>query len=424
MRQPPFKTTEMKQLSVILSTFLFVFANCKKDELETKDENGTVIKKNYIWKSPLTENQWIWSGPIQVPVYKEKFITATHFEANAKLAALNIFTGETEWEWNDYIGRDQNEIFLSLHWPYYHENILIFQKGPRSYCIDMGTGQTVWKIEAEQGYHTHLTGKGTEYLSIGQNGDTLGRPFKVDFIGDIYTGDKYPTPHPEIELLPISSSGNAMASNGGTLFEANGKQYLLSSYSKSAENWEVLPFLGLYNRTEDRWEYAEKQILPRHRRNSITNFPIVHDGLVVTSVGYHICVNDLWTGDSIWAYDCGGNFLFGGFFIHEGRIYAMAEPVALYCLDLYTGAVIWKQDNDGLGTTSKMSHLNGVVYFSSGGNGRLMAVDMEDGKLLWNIESPDGEGYKEVAVYPGKDGEQPLVLTATYQNAYCFEAIR
>ncbi len=131
-----------------------------------------------------------------------------------------------------------------------------------------------------------------------------------------------------------------------------------------------------------------------------------------------------WTGDSIWAYDCGGNFSFGGFLVHEGRIYAMAEAVALYCLDLYTGAVIWEQDYGLFGTTSKLSHLNGVLYFSNGGNGNLMAVDMADGKILWNIDSPDDEAFKEVAVYPGKSGEKPLVLTATYQNAYCYEAVR
>ncbi|MEZ4953756.1 MAG: hypothetical protein R2825_09280 [Saprospiraceae bacterium] len=53
---------------------------------------------------------------------------------------------------------------------------------------------------------------------------------------------------------------------------------------------------------------TEKQILPRHLRNIVTGFPVLKDDIVVTSVGYHIPANDLWTGDSIWAYDCGGNF--------------------------------------------------------------------------------------------------------------------
>ena len=409
-----------------MALILFVsgFVSCKKDQI-LKDDSGTIIKKSYVWKKPLTENQWIWSGPIQVPIYGDKYITATHFEANAKLAALNIFDGETQWEWNDYLGIDNDTVFLSLKRPYYYENILIFQRGPRSYCINLATGQTVWKRTDNQGFHTHLTGAGTEYLSKGVSGDTIGYEIFTDFIGNIYTGEKYPTPPPTgFTFFPGNPAQGAIASNGGNLFEANGKKYLLSGYAKAAENWNVLPFLGLYNRTDDKWEYAEKQILPKHWTHSISNFPIISDEIVVTSIGNHSCANELWTGDSIWVRNLGGNFDFGGFLVHEGRIYAMAEAKALYCLDLHTGAVIWKQDYAGLGTTSRMSYLNGVLYFSSGGSGTLMAVDMSDGRIIWNLESPDGESYKEVAVWPGGNGKKPLVRTATYQNAYCYEAVR
>ncbi len=415
----------MSSIKILFTVTVFLFfSTCKKEDL-VKDDTGAIIKKPYVWKRPLTENQWIWSGPIQVPIFQDKYITATHFEANAKLAALNIFDGEVEWEWNDYLGKDIESIFLSLKWPYYYENILIFQNGPRSYCIDMATGQTVWKVTADQGFGTYLTGTKDEFLSQGDNGDTMGYRIYADYVGNIYTGDKYPLPRPaNLVLIPDNSAQIAVATNGGNLFEANGKQYLLSAYAKGAENWNVLPFLGLYNRTEDRWEYSEKQILPKHWTHSISNFPIISEDIVVTSVGNHICANDLWTGDSVWAYDCGGNFDFGSFLVLDGRIYAMAEAKALYCLDLHTGAVIWKQDYDGLGTTSHLSQLNGVLYFSSGGSGTLMAVDMATGKIIWNLESPDGENYKEVAIWPGGGGKKPLILTATYQNAYCYEAVR
>jgi outer membrane protein assembly factor BamB len=403
---------------------LILFAACKKENI-TRDDTGAIIKMQHRWKKPLTENQWIWSGSVQLPVFEDKYITVTHFEANAKLAAFNILNGEILWEWNDYMGIDQDTVFLNLHWSYANGNLFVFQKGPRSYCIDTRTGQTVWKKTDDQGFHSNLTGTGSEYLSKGKSGDTLGHEIITDFIGDIYSGEKYPLPPPPFNGFFIGNPANiAVATNGGVLFEKNGKRYLLSGYAKAAENWNVLPFLGLYNRTDDKWEFAEKQILPKHWTHSISNFPIISEDIVVTSVGNHICANELWTGDSIWAYDCGGNFDYGGFVVHEGRIYAMAEAKALYCLDLYTGAVIWKQDHDGLGTTSRMSHLNGVLYFSSGGSGTLMAVEMATGKIIWNLESPDGESYKEVAIYSGGLGQKPLILTATYQNAYCYEAVR
>lgn len=408
----------MKYKLNLIFILLVIVNGCKKDHLE-KDSSGAIISKEYIWKKPLTYNKWIWSGPIQLPIFQEKYITATHFEDNAKLAALNIFTGETEWEWNDYIGRDVDSVFLSMYWPYFYDNILIFQKGPRSYCLDIVSGQTIWKIEEEQAFQTYLTGTGKEFLSRGTEGvDTLGYKIEYDYIGDIYTGGKYPIKNPKFEI--IDNSGRiGIRSTGGKLFEANDKQYFLSTYAKFAEHWIALPFLGLYNRTEDRWEYSEKQILPKDGRNTAANFPIISDNIVVTSVGYHMCANDLWTGDSIWAYDCGGGFDTGGFFIHEGRIYTLAKQAGLYCLDLYTGKVIWHQIKNRIGYGSKMAHHNGVIYTT---NSALIAVDMATGDFIWHIG--EGEGYKEVAVYPGGAGQKPLVLTATYQNAYCYEAVR
>jgi|GEM_PF-6428390 len=415
--------SKMKR-SILVIFILFPFLSCKKEDL-VKDGTGAVIKKAYKWKKPLTENQWIWSGDIQVPIYEDKYITATQFEANAKLAALDIFTGETVWEWDDYLGIDRDTVFLSLKKPYYYENILIFQKGPRSYCIDLATGQTVWKRTDDQSFQTYLTGTGKEFLSRGTDGpDTMGYEIEYDYLGNINTGEKYPLDPPDFELILNNPAQIGIRSTGGNLFEANGKQYFLSTYAKFAEQWSALPFLALYNRTDSKWEYAEKQLLFKHWTSVVSNFPVIADGMVVTSIGNHICANALWTGDSIWARDCGGNFDYGGFLVIDGRIYAMAEAKALYCLDLYTGAVIWKQDYDGLGTTSRMSTLNGVLYFSSGGSGTLMAVDMATGKIIWNLESPDGESYKEVAVWPGRDGKKPLILTATYQNAYCYEAVR
>ncbi len=283
----------MKKILIVFLLCSPLFIGCKKESIETKDENGAVIKKNYVWKVPLTENQWVWSGPVQVPIYQEKFLVATHFEANAKMAALNIFTGDVEWEWDDYIGRDQDEMFLHLHWPYHYENLLIFQKGSRSYCIDMENGQTVWKTEAEQSFQTYISGTGHEFLSTGTEGfDTLGYKIEYDYIGDVQTGERHPLPVPEFEI--IDNTGQiGLRSTGGNLFEANNKSYFLSTYVKFAEHWVALPFFALYNRTDENWEYAEKQILPKHLRNGVSNFPVIRDDKIVTSVGYHICANDL-----------------------------------------------------------------------------------------------------------------------------------
>lgn len=409
----------MDKLPIAFS-ILLLLGSCQKESSFKKDETGAIIEKDYIWKKPLTQNQFIWSGRINVPIFKDKFITATHFEENAKLTALNIFTGETEWEWNDYLGIDQDTVFLDLKWPYIYENLLLFQKGPRSYCIDMVTGQTTWRKESGHTFHNYLGGTDDEFLSKTVIGDTLGYEIEFDFIGDVFTGERHSIQPPKFEI--IDNTGKiGIRSTRGNLFEANGKQYFLSTYAKFSEHWIALPFLALYNRTDAKWEYTEKQVLSPHLRNVVANFPVIIDDIVVTSIGYHMCANDLWTGDSLWVYDCKGGFDTGGFFIHGGRIYTLAKQAGLYCLDLYMGNVIWHQTRDDIGYGSKMSYLNGVIYTT---HGTLVALDMETGGFLWDIESPDGEGFKDVAVYIGGDGERSLVLAATFQNAYCYEAVK
>ena len=76
-------------------------------------------------------------------------------------------------------------------------------------------------------------------------------------------------------------------------------------------------------------------------------------------------------------------------------------------------------DDWGLGTTSQMVHHNGVIYFTSGGNGRLMAVDMDSGELLWNLNSPD-----QIAIWPGDEDHGARVLTATYESVLAYDVVR
>ena len=405
---------------ILVYTIILLFCGCQKENTLKKDETGAIIVKDFIWKMPLTQNQFIWSGRMNVPIFEKKFITITHFGENAKLAALNIFTGETEWEWNDYLGIDQDTVFLDLKWPYYYNNLLIFQKGSRSYCIDMNIGQTVWKEESPYTFHNYLGGSGEEFLSKRILGDTLGYEIEFDFIGNIYSGDRYSIPPPKFEIID-NAGAVGIWSTRGQLFESDGNQYFLSTYVKFAEHWIALPFLALYNRTQQKWEYSEKQILPKHLRNYVANFPIISENIVVTSVGHHMCANDLWTGDSLWVRDCGGGFDTGGFFIHEGRIYTLAKRGGLYCLDMHTGDIIWRQTRNNIGYGSKMAYLNGVIYTT---HGTLVALEMGTGEFIWDIDSPDGEGFKDVAVYQGIDGERSLVIAATFQNAYCYEAVR
>jgi outer membrane protein assembly factor BamB len=418
----------MKQICIYI--FLFVAFACNKEEIsrETRNTEGVVVEKDYIWKTPLTDKAWVYHGGTNVPIYEGKFITATQFGEYPKLAAVDIFTGEIVWEWNDFIGNDVNQDFIRIKWPYVYENRMIFKEGPRTYCIDLDTGQTLWNDLGSQEFSLsgHITGYKDQYFFEGQSSeDTLDYIHWTSYIGSVYGPDFEEIPYAPYDFIAHDWERIANWYTGGKMFERDGKEYFVCTYQRVLDLYMLWSSLNLYNVTDQRWEYSQKELLPPHNRNNAVGFPQIENDIVVTAIGNHICANDLMTGDSLWTFDTKGNMVFGGFIVHDGCVYAQSEVQGLYCINLQTGEQKWKMWHYALGTTSQMAHLNGVIYFVNGGNGNLMAVDMETGELLWDIESPDRESFnREVEVYEGGPGEKNMVVTSTYQSALAYEAVR
>ena len=403
---------------------------CGEDELQDEhiNEQGVVIDKNYLWKVRSSDKYLTFAGGINFGIWGDKYISASQFGELPALSAFNVESGDIEWTWDDFIAEDVGSEYIGIIWPYVYENYLVFHIGSRAYCIDAETGQTVWSRDFNYGtVHSYINGFENHYYFSAQNTtyDSLDRVVITSFKTNVLTGQEQEMPYAPFDYLHHDWERRANWFTGGRAFRRNGKEYFVSTYQRITGHYDITSSLNLYNSSDDEWIYAQKVLRPAHTRNTSDGFPEIENNIVVNVVGHAICANDLWTGDSLWLNERGGNYAFGGFFIHQGYVYAMAENDALYCYDLQTGDECWRMGDAGLGTTSHMVHLNGIIYFTSGGNGNLMAVDMENGELLWNINSPDRESFnREVAVLPGENGRKGRVVTATYQSVLSYEAIR
>jgi outer membrane protein assembly factor BamB len=75
-----------------------------------------------------------------------------------------------------------------------------------------------------------------------------------------------------------------------------------------------------------------------------------------------------------------------------------------------------------------MFYMNGVVYYSGGGDGHLHAVDVQTGKHIWRLDSPEKSSsaffYAAVAGIPGKDGKKGTILAHTGLHVLAYEAAR
>lgn len=418
----------MNKLSIYI--FLFVAFACNKEEIsrETRNTEGVVVEMDYIWKTSLTDKALVSGGRINAPIFNGHFITISQFGALPAISAVDIFTGEIVWEWRDFIGNDSDLDFFTIKWPYVYENRMIFKNGPRTYCIDLNTGETLWNDlgSAEYNLSGYITGYKDKYFFEGQSSnDTLDYKHWSSYIGSVYGPNFEEMPYAPYDFIPHDWERIANWYTGGKMFEKDGKEYFVCTYQRISDHYTIHSSLNLYNVTDDKWEYWQKMLVPPKLGNQATGFPQVEDDIVITANGFNICANDVMTGDSIWEYNGTNNFTFGGFEIIDGCVYAMEEVNGLHCFDLHTGEKRWTMWHYALGTTSQMAHLNGVIYFVNGGNGNLMAVDMETGELLWDIESPDRESFRrEVAVYEGGPGEKNMVVTSTYQSAVAYEAVR
>ena len=185
---------------------------------------------------------------------------------------------------------------------------------------------------------------------------------------------------------------------------------------------------GVYNVTRRQWEYKDIEFAPPAYGLVVDNLPQIHGDKVYHTVDRWITCHELATGREVWKQRFDGNFMFGGFVVVNGVLAANCEDLFLYGLDAQTGRRVWKTPSSG--TASPMSVLNGVAYYSGGGDGHLYAVEVATGRTLWRLDSPDLKTssaaffYAAVAAVPGRDGGHGVVVAHTGLNVYGFEAAR
>ena len=205
---------------------------------------------------------------------------------------------------------------------------------------------------------------------------------------------------------------------------------LLAFVDPFLPDYQLREGYALYNLTKHKWIYDRAEYLGVTRSN-INFYPIIYNHKIYSVYSNGILCHDLMTGAKKWQTDVGSSagFGFGGIIIEENRLYANSNDGYLYCFDLETGSLIWKIRSSG--SSTKMSYLNGVIYFVGGGDGKLHAVEAATGKYLWRLESPDKAANKNAyfqsslcAVVPGKNGAKGKVVVLTGLNAYCYEAER
>ena len=416
----------MKTILIILSCIILT-TSCSEDDIPNSetDENGVIVSTSYIWKRSLHLSTPVSNSGIKAPIYyNNNFVSPiTNGGNNRLLAMINSDNGDILWQWDD---RYQPETeYTSISYFYQYNNLLTYQRGDRSYCINLDNGATQWKFRRDTSFDVRI------YPSFDNNFFNL-----VDIIDDNGYKEQTATKvninigNLTTEVIRANYSGDYIAPTNliGAITNIvkvpNNSNLYAITYAEPLPNWEVNSFLGLYNSDTKQWVYEHK-LMASPTVNSSVYWPKIYNNKLYATVGKNLVCHDLDTGEQLWIKQFTQDFMFSGFIIEEDKIIASNEDETLYCLNPNNGSTIWTVE--GSGSSSRLAYLNGIVYFSGGGDGKLHAVDISNGKKVWKLNASNIDGsifasYNPVFVLPAEGNKPARVFAHTLGNVVCFEA--
>jgi outer membrane protein assembly factor BamB len=417
----------MKPIKFLLFSIL-LWVSCKDEEsIKTKtDSNGVYISLPYIWSFGLHLQDPVSNSSFKHPIYYGDKIGMPITNGNniRMLGLIDNHDGELIWKWDDRYRPETEDIEIYYYAQY--NNLLTYQVGSRSYCINLDDGISYWRIRRNTSFLEKMYGKDSIYYTF-SNSETkyLEYDESVVYRGNILTGEIHEYLSPNFSCAVLAPGDRIGDVTAALPYTINGVEHLVIIWQEPPTDWDWQSYVGLYNCETRQWVY-EKVLMDQPAESGVLLAPpVIHNGRVYANIGTHIVCHDIATGTQKWNKSFPHDFMFAGFIIAENRLIASCENEILYCLDPFSGSQLWQ--TKGSGTSSRLAYLNGIVYFVGGGDGKLHAVEATTGKTVWLL---DGEkyfdsmfaAYNPVYVFEAKDGEPARVIALSLGSAYCFEA--
>ena len=374
-----------------------------------------------------------------LPYYDGKILLQAKGYKTSIIRAVNAQTGDTEWEWNDYIEGDAGAGSVPI---VTYKNYCHFSNVSYVYVIDMNTGKTFWKdkipddVRGSFGYPGDVTIDNKVYLSFGR------------FDGyEAYDPD--PRTPMTLEIDKQNSVSYSLYNEKGEVeYPLNlysfvpykntaGEICLLFPYNKPKDNTRdqfgkylnLQHFLASYNTIQKKYEYRDST------KDIFFGTSMVFENKIYGNYGYFNAQKEEWqptifrydpiTKIKNWESDAGN---VGGLdmTIFDRKLIAPGSEY-LVCFNIDTGEKLWELHEGGGNAQSPFVYLNNIVYWTNAGY--LFAVELNTGKILLG-ESRKGHIEQHgsydltIGLIPPQNGGKGKIVVHDYENAYCFEALR
>ena len=424
----------MKMLN-IFALIVLLFAGCDKEPIVVTNHPPIpcpflcdTSKLEMVWQQPLSfDTSELFS--ISPVIFNNRVLFSRSFSIVDTLKCFDSKTGRLVWQWADYFLGRKSAITLS-HKEFLQNGKFLFTTWNDVYCVDVGSGRTHWRSQLQSGsgnprinetpnYVYHVNLQRANAVTI--NSYLVRADINEGKWDTIYTQSKIEGFEPNIE--PASVSWTNTKGEEIVFFQI---RYWDFPGSKGRIDWLAL------NLTTKKEEFRFNNI-DRGQIGTVANAFLSGDKV------YFLCVNSLFCinkndGKIIWRKNFdkeGETFTSASPLIAEGKLFIKPDNSTLYALDPDTGNQIWVDTDNG--TESKgIIYYDGLLYYTSGGDAKIYAVEAATGKKIWAEPSPNkyknalngnrrfsnaNIGFGGIAIDP----EQGVLFTSDFYFAMCLK---
>ncbi len=409
--------------SIILLVLTVIIASC--------DGDGNIFKKSpkQLWCVSVSDSKtdaenWIDANI----VFGKNTLVSAKKDNRDYLYAIDASNGKIVWEWTEFANEPAPYLGVQRD-GFFDGNKL----ATGSFCIDVNKGETKWTNNSRlYGIMASIRNK---YVCTGPSINPLYPDERALYIGDISSS----TPQ-QITSVPfsrefISNSNYRSEARWISYYSKNGEDLLVVNYNEpgilTGFNKGLIPKFGLYNITQNRWEYGNiiidstyfNPIPVDYRPNLTSSMAVLNDKVYISLNGEIVCYN-IATGANVWRKTFNDAFWETGFKIFDGKIVARGVGNLLLCLDPATGNTLWQIDRGGSG--SFLRYHSGVIYQV---RQKLEGIDINTGELIYEVPPPKNAKYdffgSDLQVVPGAGPKgKAVIVVNTYTHAYGYEALR
>ncbi|MEZ5012769.1 MAG: PQQ-binding-like beta-propeller repeat protein [Chitinophagales bacterium] len=264
-------------------------------------------------------------------------------------------------------------------------------------AVDMNTGSVLWHHTITPGHGPRISILQDEVFHTNNTGinpftsTSIVRSKIIDNVWDtiitINAVDAY-----SVQIEPPAFDFNAQ---GDTLlfFQVRGwksgpydEKYDLYAYNMSADSMVWVKY--------DPDPFGGSAIYP----------PTIYDHKVYFQAAWTLYCYDEYSGEELWHQNMPigtEDLLYSNLLIAENKLIVKTSGETLYAFDPVSGMQLWKADDVGA-SPSDMVYFEGVVYYGSGGDGNIHAVNISSGEQLWELDAGENNGvfWSSVVIDP------------------------